>query len=178
METAFETATTPLDEEPQAAADRDRQHLEIWRRSGMVELRGEVVVEDGALVEAAISTAIEHLNEAACRNVVSAETARKPKGASSELAPRPTRLMGWSRSPGPTCPTTPPRLGSHADIWSCSSPSVSPDRGVCRYPGCTSRHVDAHHLTPWERTPLVLKLYAFSHDRICVGPRPVPALRR
>lgn len=207
----------PLDEEAQAAADRDRQHLDIWHRHGLTELRGEIVPEDGALVEAAIATAQEHLNDVACSSGVSAETPVGSTEAPGESAPRPTRLDGLveiarayldDQAPSPRVerrhlvvlvdvgeltatgplaiddtgrctiggqritPDTARRLGCSTALTtvlidhrglplSIGRRSRYPtpaqrlaldlrDRGQCRYPGCTSRHVDAHHIVPWE----------------------------
>jgi hypothetical protein len=83
----------PLDEEVQAEANRERQRLDLWHDEGMLEMRGEIVGEDGVLVEAAIASAVEHLNDAACRSSVSAETPAGPADGSSEPW-RATRVDG------------------------------------------------------------------------------------
>jgi hypothetical protein len=201
----------PVDEEARAAADRARAHLDIWHDGGTTHLRGELVAEDAAMVEAAIASAVEHLAEGACRRSDSAES-RLP----AELAPRATRLDGLAEiaraylaqtapsprverrhlvllvdvgaltstgelgiDPNGRCtiggqrisPETARRVGVSASMTtvlidhrgqplSVGRRSRLPtpaqrlalhirDRGQCRYPGCTSRHVDAHHIVDW-----------------------------
>ena len=183
----------------------------------MTQLRGEIVTEDGAMVEAAIASAIEHLNDAACSGSDSAESPSGSAGASDEPAPRPTRLDGLveiaraylaQTAPSPRVerrhlvllvdvgeltatgqldidpdgrctigghritPETARRLGCRASMTtvlidhrglplSVGRRSRDPtpaqrlalhirDHGQCRYPGCTSRHVDAHHIIEWD----------------------------
>jgi Domain of unknown function (DUF222) len=207
----------PLDEEAQAEADAQHQHLDIWHDEGMTQLRGEIVTEDGAVVEAAIASAIEHLNDGACSGSDSAESPSGPASVSDEPVRRPSRLDGLveiartylaQTAPSPrverrhlvllvdvgeltstgqlgidpdgrctlgghrVTPETARRLGCRASMTtvlidhrglplSVGRRSRLPtpaqrlalhirDRGQCRYPGCTSRHVDAHHIVEWD----------------------------
>ncbi len=207
----------PLDEESQAAADAERQHLETWHDEGMTQLRARIVTEDAALIEAALATAQEHLNDAACRSGDSAESPSGPIAAAGEPAPRASRIDGLVEiarayltrtAPSPRVerrhlvllvdvgeltatgeldidpdgrctiggrritPETARRLGASASMTtvlidhrglplSVGRRSRHPtpaqrlalhirDRGQCRYPGCASRHVDAHHIIEWD----------------------------
>ncbi len=208
----------PLDQEAQAKADAERQHLDVWHRHGVAQLRADVVTEDAALIEAALATAQEHLNGGACSGSDSAESHSGPTPGPGGPAPRASRLDGLvemaraylaQTAPSPRVerrhlvmlvdvgeltatgqlgidsdgrctigghritPDTARRLGCSASSTTVlidhrglplsigrRSPHPTPaqrlalhirDRGQCRYPGCPSHHVDAHHTTPWEK---------------------------
>ncbi len=207
----------PLDEEAQAAADAEGQYLHIWHRHGLAQLRAEIVTDDAALIEAAIASAIEHLNDGACSGSDSAESSPHPTAGPAESAPRASRLDGLVEiaraylshtAPSPRIerrhlvmlvdvgeltatgelgidpdgrctlgghritPEAVRHLGASASMTtvlidhrglplSVGRRSRLPtpaqrlalhirDHGQCRYPGCTSRHVDAHHIIEWD----------------------------
>jgi hypothetical protein len=214
-----------LDEEAHAAALVDRQHLRTWHDDdGLTRLDAAVVAHDGALVEAAIASALDHLTTAACSSDVSAETPTRVDAlvhiAHTYLSVEPvpphverrhlvamvdvgdlTRDGSLGIDVDGRCtlngrrltPDTARRLGVSAAVTTVlidhrglplsvgrRSRTATPaqrlaleirDRGHCRFPGCSARHVDAHHLIEWERGGLtdleiLVSFCRFHHRRI------------
>jgi len=222
----------PEGEEAQAAARASLAALSTWHDDdGMTVLRAVIVPEDGALIEAALASAVEHLRDGACRS-------NAPAGASDDVATRPTRvdaLVELARSylatnsvaPGVErrhlvmlvdvgavteqgdlgideegrcslngqriTPDTARRLGLSGPVTSMlidhrglplsvgrTSRHATPaqrlallirDKGACRFPGCNSQFVDAHHIIDWDSgglTDLVnlLLLCPFHHHLV------------
>jgi len=217
-----------LDEQAQADALVERQHLAMWHDDdGLMQVRAAIVADDGALVEAAIASAFEHLTNAACIADVSAATPTRvdalveiargylSSGPVSAKVERRHLLalvdvgvltrdgeLGFDVEGRCTIngrrltPDTARELGLDAAITTIlldhrglplsvgrRSRTATPaqrlalelrDGGHCRFPGCSSRHVEVHHIIPWEiggLTDLVnlVLLCRFHHRRVHHG---------
>ncbi len=201
------------EEEAQAAARAALAELSTWHDDdGMSVLRAVLVPEDGALIEAALASAVEHLTDAA-----SSSNAPAGAGDQQDGSARPTRVealvelarsylatnsvspsverrhlvmlvdVGVVTSQGDLgidsegrctlngqriTPDTAARLGLSGPLTTMlidhrglplsvgrTSRYATPaqrlallvrDGGGCRFPGCPSHHVDAHHIIEWD----------------------------